>query len=195
MSLDINTIIDIAEYNGITELICKACGAVEPVGSCRISQEYTKAHIPIIKAYCAHCDKFLKFLPQSKVERIWWKGSMTEVAKFETGLLMWFINNDTIKSPKIKAAVYDELRIRLEKQPEKLEIINTRAERQEQEAKEATRGNEKLLREYEAKVEEYKDRIVAEFQTLSHYHMLDLEKRIKWLNKRIDKLKIALSED
>ena len=186
--MEIEKIREIAKYLEIDELNCRACGSLNSIDQVNIEVSHDKRDNPLGGAYCPDCSAWIKWLPLSKVERIWFRGSMHEIPSFDTSLLFWFINNDTLKTDKIRLAVLDELRIRLEKQPDKLAEVNERAERIETERKEAERADDRQLAEYLKKVRECQDKIVAEYATLDYFAMLDLEKRIKWLNRRIEKL-------
>ena len=87
--MNIGSIKDISNYIGDTQFPCRQCGSVNTLEELVVSyDEETKRS----KGICAHCDAFIKLMPTKKIDRVFWKGSMVEIAKIDTGLLMWFIN-------------------------------------------------------------------------------------------------------
>ena len=86
--METGTIKDIQNYLGECEFPCTSCGSINTLEELIVQLDNNRA-----KATCAHCETFIKWLPAKKIDRVFWKGNMTEIAKIETSLLMWMVNN------------------------------------------------------------------------------------------------------
>jgi len=83
-------ILEIAEFRGITELICKQCGVVSTPAEVRLSFNGNKCG-----AYCPECNSYIKWLPTAKSWRIFLnaKVGMTDIEKISTDRLQWHLRN------------------------------------------------------------------------------------------------------
>jgi uncharacterized protein YlaI len=106
-------IIEINEYLGIKELICKKCGSLLSIREIDVETSFTKRHQPIFWALCPDCGHKIRRLRNSKVERVFWKGSMHNIADIDTSLLLWMLQVDYIKDKKLVKAVRHHLKGRI----------------------------------------------------------------------------------
>ncbi len=82
---------DIATYIQLTSFPCKACGCVNTLDEVIVRPCKNNLLVTVYKAFCAHCDSYIMLMPTAKIKRLWWKGEMQEIAKLDTGLLMWML--------------------------------------------------------------------------------------------------------
>ncbi len=82
---------DIAQYIGLTSFPCKACGCINTLDEVIVHQEKDSEGRVLYKAFCGHCDNYMLNMPTAKIKRLWWKGEMQEIAKLDTGLLLWML--------------------------------------------------------------------------------------------------------
>jgi len=87
------------------KILCKKCGLVDNPKTTIIPLPQGGGHI---KANCAGCGSFIKFLPHSKSTLYFgkYKGkTIAEIASIDRDYLRWCIDNGVIKSNKLKAAI------------------------------------------------------------------------------------------
>ena len=97
------TIIEINKYIGEDELSCRHCGSVSSIDEVLIEQRVKKR--TTYHASCPECSGYIKRLKQSKLARVFWKGSMIHIGEFKTGLLLWMLQVDYSKSEFVNDAI------------------------------------------------------------------------------------------
>lgn len=96
---------EIAIYLGETELQCKHCGSVTPTDDVVIETKYSSSHKASYYAHCPDCEGFLKKMRQDKKSRVFWKGSMIDIGKFDSGLLLWMLQIGYTKNKNVEDAI------------------------------------------------------------------------------------------
>lgn len=103
----------IAEYNKEEDQICKACGSIFTLTAEMLATKQDKRGKLLVSVTCPECNSFVKWASTSKIDRIYWKGSMEELGKMDNSLLMWLMNNK-YGSKKDQANVIKALKARME---------------------------------------------------------------------------------
>jgi hypothetical protein len=175
-------LIDIQIFTGEKEYSCKSCGAVESWLNIEIHEQTftnTKRHY---RALCPHCLTLSKYMLQSKVERIFYKNSMSEVGEFETSLLLWMkkVKYHGIQKKRIMDAVDRELDMRAFKVDPKADIEMSVSEvRQLDRIREVTSD----IKKYEDRAEVLRKEMVAKWANLSYDEAKSYETKIKFNKK------------
>ena len=81
----------------------------------------------LVSITCPGCNSFVKWASTSKIDRIYWQGSMIELGKLDNGLLMWLMNNK-YGSKKDQANVIKELKARMNGAPAPKAVEDVEAE-------------------------------------------------------------------
>lgn len=100
-------ILEIAEFRGIKELICKRCGTVSDVGDAVITEQFAKNNKLMIRADCPECSTFIQFLPSRAVWEIFMnqKYGLVEIEKINTSWLEWALKNRKDVKGDLRTAV------------------------------------------------------------------------------------------
>jgi len=95
-----------------------------PTGGLRVScpnchsTEINRQHIPLpngdyhIKANCASCGRFIKFLPHEPPRFYFGKHrgeTVAEVASKDPSYLQWFLSNSIVKNRRLRAAIKEAM--------------------------------------------------------------------------------------
>ena len=187
-------LIEIQIYLGVTEYTCRHCGGVNSWESTNIVPvQFKNSKKSNYKPMCADCNCSGAWLLQSKTERIYWKGSMSEVGKFDSKLLGWMIEKNYfgIKAPRVKAAVVSVLENRLFK-PEEIQdiIMNAEEVRNLDRIKEVNDD----IRDHEKVVSDSRHVLTEESQTLDYHEVKKFTKIIETRNRRIATARKILAE-
>jgi len=121
--INLNRIVDIAIYRGESELICTQCGSVNGLTEANVVVTTSKDYKKRYHAQCPDCLSIVKQLKSHKAERIFWRGSMVEVPKLDTSLIMWMLNNN-FNHDKHKEELFRELKARM-REPVQLKLTET----------------------------------------------------------------------
>jgi len=178
---------EIAEYLDNKEFNCRSCGCVNSLEELVVQQMTTKAGKVQYKGICHPCGAFIEWMPDRKVDRVWWGGEMTEIASLETGLLIWMINKE-VGSVNTRKFIQKALMARVDVH-EVPDITNTKAE--EALLKVQLEMKAEIL-EKSNLIKKTQDKIVAEFATLGAIDMEHHEKNIITWRKRVAHLKEKL---
>jgi len=187
-------LIDIQIYLGVKEYTCRHCGGVNQWESTNIVPvQFKNSKKSNYKPMCPDCNCSGAWLLQSKTERIWWKGSMNEVGKFDSGLLAWMLEKNYfgIKSPRVKAAVVSVLENRLFKVAEIPDIIMNAEEVRNLDRIHEIQDD---IKDHEKVVSDSRHVLLEESATLDYYDVGKFSKIIETRNRRIAKARKILAE-
>jgi hypothetical protein len=109
----IERIKEIAIYLNDIEFTCTKCGTINTLATIDIIQALNVRHIPYYKAMCPDCNSYIRRMKNTKAERIWYKGSMQEIAKLDTSLLMWMLSTPFTTNIRERAAITAVLKTRV----------------------------------------------------------------------------------
>jgi PIN domain nuclease of toxin-antitoxin system len=180
-------IIEINQYLGIKELICKKCGSILDIKEINVETSFTKRHQAIFWAICPDCGAKIRRLRNSKVDRVFWRGSMHNIANLDTSLLIWMLQVGYIKEEKLKSAVEHHLKGRIvsNKSIEPMSI----QEQQEITLKKELRALKAQLEAKEQEKAEVNHSVIMNAATWDALKMGQAIKRINALAKKIVEIK------
>jgi len=183
--METGTIKDIQNYLGECEFPCTSCGSINTLEELIVQLDNNRA-----KATCAHCETFIKWLPAKKIDRVFWKGNMTEIAKIETSLLMWMVNNQ-FGSHSARRFIRIELMTRVDASevPDIQEDDSSRAVEKQLKKKADMKAE---IEHWEKRVTEAQTRIIAGWETSSSVKMDKEERNIKKWRRRIENIQKKL---
>lgn len=97
-------ILEIAEFRGIKELICKKCGVVSEVAAAEMV-----FNGPKVRANCPECGAYIRFLPTRAVWQIFMnqKMGMVEIEKIDNHWLNWALRNRADVKEDLRAAILE----------------------------------------------------------------------------------------
>lgn len=162
MKFDKETIIDIAKYNGINEVPCRSCGSINDIENTIIRHEAKR-----IRCSCPDCGTFVRWLPMSKTERIFYKGQYDEVASFDSGLLQWFLKVGYCKNLKTIRAIEAELASRVAKSAQR--PPSEHVDREEQAILDKKNAIQAQIDEVNKKIAEKQKEIVENSQNFDYF--------------------------
>ena len=183
-------VIEIAKYLEITELACRNCGTVAPLEEINIKPTAFNSGNVKYKAVCPECHYFIQWMPEKKIERVFFKGSMHQIAELETGLLQWMMKMPHYSNP-VKLFVAQALRGRIDN----YQVPDIEADRAEEHKLDLIK---KLKMERERKIgliqDEQKTIIdnwnVDDAPRMEHYrkNIVKWQNRVAFIDKKLAKL-------
>ena len=111
--MDLDRIIAISAYLK-EEYVCKHCGEVLWAAEVVIEKVQFNNKKVQYSASCPGCASFIRWMPQSIVGRVWYKGSMQEIAKFDTSLLQWMLRVNYSNSRRVQEDIKKVLLTRID---------------------------------------------------------------------------------
>ena len=187
-------LIDIQNFIGLKEYTCIKCGCVNSWHKVAIDTIIFKnTKKPNYRPVCPDCESNGSFMLQSKVERIWWKGSMTDIASFDSKLLAWMLEKNYFgaKAPRIRECIITVLENRLFSPEVIKDIVMTGTE-----SKMLTKMNDirNDIRDHENIVSEVRQDLIDNSATLDYFEIQRLSKIVKTRTRRIESARKLLAK-
>lgn len=180
-------IIAISEYLN-EEYICRHCGqAIQPSRVAIEKVQFSNKKVQY-SASCPDCYLFIKWMPQSIVGRLWYKGSMQEIAKFETSLLQWMLRVNYGNSRKIQKDIEKVLFERIDIYQPKDYDMNSKEQTLLNQIEILKKGETEILEKYNS----LKDDIVMNSSAWDYFKVSLAQGKMKALYKHITKLRKEL---
>ena len=183
---------EIARYLEQEHFPCHECGAVNTLDELVIrTPEDSAGQETRYWAVCAHCNHFIQWMYDRKVDRVFWKTGMVEIGKLDTGLLMWMMNNeyDSVKTRLFIAAALRG-RVGVHDVPDIEEIGKTKAEAN------LLKVQFKLKQERQRKLDLillWQEKILSNWATWEHSDMAKAEQNIMRWRKRVEHINQKLN--
>ena len=191
--------IEISKYREINSYTCRKCGTITEVDLIDVQYKAGKKGQMLVNAHCPDCGAWIKRMSNSKKDRIFWRGSMQDVAELENSLLIWMLQVNYIKDSKIVKAVQQHLKGRIvtNKTIEPISMI----EQREITMKKEVKALEVKIAEYEKLKGELNHQIIfysnqwdAIKVKLATDKMKAYNDKLKELNREISERKLKLEE-
>lgn len=187
-------LIKIQKHLGVAEYCCRHCGCVNSWETTLLKMvQFKNSKKKHYKPICSDCDMAGAWLLQTATERIWYKGSMTEIADFDSKLLAWMLKKDYfgIKAPRVRKAVIEMLEHRLFKPEEIKDIVMTGKE---------TKAIEKLndvnndIRDYENDIKKMQKELVSDSDKWDYFEIKRCTNLIETKRRRIKSARKVLAK-
>ena len=187
-------LIKIQKHLGVKEYACRHCGCVNSWETTVLKLvQFKNSKKNHYKPICSDCDKGGAWLLQTATERIWWKGSMTEIAEFDSKLLAWMLEKNYfgIKAPRIRKAILELLESRLFKPDVIKDIVMTG---EETKLLEKTNDLNTDIRDYENDIKKMQSELVSESDKWDYFEIMRCTKLIETKRRRIKSARKALAK-
>ena len=184
--MDIGEIKDISNYLGETDFICKSCGSISELEDVNVIESTWKNKKVHYGAHCPECAAFIRWMPTSKTERIWWKNDMVEIASMDTGLIMWLLNHGkgNIRQQKFMRKLLLERLVAPEDIPDAPQITKL-----EELSLKANRELDESMEKYKNLIIEFQKKIIDNFGSADSIQMSVWEGYIKAWKRKLENLK------
>lgn len=182
-------LVHIQDYIGQKEFVCKLCGSVNDWSVTKLYKQTIRGGKVQYRALCEDCDCYGPSLKTSLSEKIYWKGSYTDVGEFDTKLLSWMLKVGYIKNARVREFVVNHVNQRNDPEMASPTLNDERPlDVAEQRLIDRLLSARASLEEAEANVDELMQQLLAIAMKASYLEVRNVEDRLKGAKKNKDKL-------